>query len=136
MSKYTEKISSGSSKYLFFGAKVAWERPLWHLQQRYILHHLARRRFYAARTRCTAFQAASAQQFVGKGETPVEGVGNLHALEIETAATVEKYRENTRGKILDFLKYADIPSIPRHLLMRLPRTRHSRSLPCSITWWT
>ncbi len=56
------------------------------------------------------------QQFVGKGEIPVEGVSNLHALEIETTATVEKYRENTRGKILDFLKYADIPIDPSHFV--------------------
>jgi len=59
------------------------------------------------------------------------GVDNLCALEIETAATVEKYRENTRGKILDFLKYADIPIDPSPFVeaattIQLLKSRHVR----------
>ncbi len=52
------------------------------------------------------------QQFMERGEVAVGGIDNLYALEIETAATVEKYRENTSSRILEFLKYADIPVDP------------------------
>ncbi len=52
------------------------------------------------------------QQFIGRGETKVENCDNLYALEIETGDTVEKYRDNTRCRILEFLKYADIPIDP------------------------
>jgi arsenite-transporting ATPase len=48
----------------------------------------------------------------GRGEIAVDGCNNLYALEIETAETVESYSENTRYKILDFLKYTDIPIDP------------------------
>ncbi len=52
------------------------------------------------------------QTFVGRGEVKVDGCSNLYALEIETGETVLKYRKETKQKILDFLKYADIPIDP------------------------
>ncbi|MFQ6136107.1 MAG: ArsA family ATPase [Candidatus Hydrothermarchaeales archaeon] len=52
------------------------------------------------------------QDFVGKGEVRVEGCSNLHALEIETGEAVSRYRGETKQRILNFLKYADIPIDP------------------------
>ncbi len=52
------------------------------------------------------------QKFIGKGEVRVEGCSNLHALEIETGEAVSRYKGETKQRILDFLKYADIPIDP------------------------
>lgn len=112
MSKYTEKLSSGSSKYLFFGGKGGVGKTVMASATAIYLASLGKKTLLCSTNPVHSLSSCLGQQFMGKGETPVEGVSNLHALEIETAATVEKYRENTRGKILDFLKYADIPIDP------------------------
>jgi len=58
MSKFTESFQ-GEQQIPFLGEKAELARPFWHPPQQYILHRLEKRRFFAARTRFTAFQAAS-----------------------------------------------------------------------------
>ncbi len=112
MSKFTEKLSGGSNKYLFFGGKGGVGKTVMASATAIYLASLGKKTLLCSTNPVHSLSSCFGKQFVGKGETPVEDISNLYALEIETAATVEKYRENTRGKILDFLKYADIPIDP------------------------
>lgn len=111
MSKYTDKLSRGN-KYLFFGGKGGVGKTVIASATAIYFASLDKKTLLCSTNPVHSLSSCLGQQFVGRGEAPVDGVNNLYALEIETKATVEKYRENTRGKILNFLKYADIPIDP------------------------
>ncbi len=112
MSKFTDNLAGGKAKYIFFGGKGGVGKTVMASATAIHLAMAGKRTLLCSTNPVHSLSSCFGQQFMGKGETPVPEVSNLHALEIETAATVEKYRENTRGKILDFLKYADIPIDP------------------------
>jgi arsenite-transporting ATPase len=112
MIKIIESFASGTNKYLFFGGKGGVGKTVMAGATAIYLASLGKKTLLCSTNPVHSLSSCFGQQFIGHGETHVEGCTNLFALEIETAATVEKYRENTRGKILDFLKYADIPIDP------------------------
>jgi arsenite-transporting ATPase len=112
MNKMTESLASGTNKYIFFGGKGGVGKTVIAGATAIYLASLGKRTLLCSTNPVHSLSSCFGQQFIGHGETKVEGCTNLFALEIETAATVEKYRDNTRGKILDFLKYADIPIDP------------------------
>ncbi len=49
------------------------------------------------------------QDLSGGKVRPVQGAKGVHAVEVETAEVVEKYRESIKGRVKEFLKWADIP---------------------------
>lgn len=49
------------------------------------------------------------QDLAGGQIKPVEGVPNLHAVEVDASDVVARYRENISNRVREFLKYADIP---------------------------
>ncbi len=106
------KITLAASKYLFFGGKGGVGKTVMAGAAAIHLASLGKRTLLCSTNPVHSLSSCFGQQFIGRGEAPVEGCDNLFALEIETAETVEKYRENTRSKILEFLKYADIPIDP------------------------
>jgi arsenite-transporting ATPase len=110
--KITESLASGTNKYIFFGGKGGVGKTVMAGATAIYLASLGKRTLLCSTNPVHSLSSCFGQQFIGHGETHVEGCNNLYALEIETAATVEKYRENTRGRILDFLKYSDIPIDP------------------------
>jgi arsenite-transporting ATPase len=112
MSKLTESLTGRSTKYIFFGGKGGVGKTVLASAAAIYLASLGKRALLCSTNPVHSLSSCFGQQFIGKGETEVEGCANLYALEIETSSTVEKYRENTRSKILDFLKYADIPIDP------------------------
>jgi len=112
MTEITASLASGTNKYIFFGGKGGVGKTVMAGATSIYLASLGKRTLLCSTNPVHSLSSCFRQQFIGRGETPVEGCNNLFALEIETAATVEKYRENTRAKILDFLKYADIPIDP------------------------
>lgn len=112
MSKITDKLLHGNSKYLFFGGKGGVGKTVLAGAAAIYLSSLGKKTLLCSTNPVHSLSSCFGQQFFGSGEINVEGCSDLYALEIETAATVEKYRENTRVKILDFLKYADIPIDP------------------------
>jgi arsenite-transporting ATPase len=111
MSKLTESMGR-RTKYIFFGGKGGVGKTVMAAASSIYLASLGKKTLLCSTNPVHSLSSCFGQQFIGKGETEVEGCDNLFALEIETADTVEKYRENTRDKILDFLKYADIPIDP------------------------
>ncbi len=112
MGKFKDKLLAGNNKYLFFGGKGGVGKTVVASATAIYLASLGKKTLLCSTNPVHSLSSCFGQQFIGRGKTPVEGCNNLYALEIETASTVEKYRENTREKILDFLKYADIPIDP------------------------
>jgi arsenite-transporting ATPase len=94
-------------KYLFFGGKggvgktvFAAGTALWHARQ-------GRRTMLASTNPVHSLSSLLDQNVLGK-HTPVEGVPNLWAYEIETKDTIERSKTEIREKIKWFLKFADI----------------------------
>jgi len=112
LSRITETLSRGNNKYLFFGGKGGVGKTVMAGATAIYLGSLGKKTLLCSTNPVHSLSSCFGQQFIGRGETQVEGCSNLYALEIETDATVDKYRDNTRAKILDFLKYADIPVDP------------------------
>lgn len=111
MNKITEILAQKRNKYVFFGGKGGVGKTVMAGATAIYLSSLGKRTLLVSTNPVHSLSSCFGQQFIG-GETKVEGCDNLYALEIETAETVAKYRDNTRCKILDFLKYADIPIDP------------------------
>lgn len=112
VSKITEQLSCGSNKYLFFGGKGGVGKTVMAGATAIYLGYLGKKTLLCSTNPVHSLSSCFGQQFTGTGEIPVEGCDKLYALEIDTGETVQKYRDNTRAKILDFLKYADIPIDP------------------------
>lgn len=96
-----------SLKYLFFGGKggvgktvMAGAAALWFARQ-------GRRTLLASTNPVHSLTGLLGQDVFGK-PTPVEGVPNLWAYEIDTRDTIEKSKREIREKIEWFLKFADI----------------------------
>jgi arsenite-transporting ATPase len=94
-------------KFVFFGGKggvgktvFAGATALWHAQQ-------GRRVMLASTNPVHSLSSLLGQDVLGK-HTPVEGVPNLWAYEIETKDTIERSKVEIREKIKWFLKFADI----------------------------
>src|SRR2546426_93320 len=49
------------------------------------------------------------QSLSGGKVIEVKGAKNVHAVEVETTEVVERYRNSIRGRVKEFLKWADIP---------------------------
>ncbi len=108
--EFTEKLPG--KKYFFFGGKGGVGKTVVASATAVYLASQGKKTLLCSTNPVHSLSSCFGQRFVGRGETKVEGCDNLYALEIETKSTVERYRENTRSKILDFLKYADIPIDP------------------------
>src|SRR5216110_3891530 len=49
------------------------------------------------------------QSLSGGKVVQVQGAKGVHAVEVETTEVVERYRNSIRGRVKEFLKWADIP---------------------------
>jgi arsenite-transporting ATPase len=94
-------------KYIFFGGKggvgktvMAGAAALWFAQQ-------GKRTLLASTNPVHSLSSMLGQDVFGR-HTPVQGVANLNAYEIDTRDTIEKSKKEIREKIEWFLKYADI----------------------------
>jgi len=94
-------------KYIFFGGKggvgkttMAGTAAIWAAQQ-------GKRTLLASTNPVHSLSSMLGQDVFGK-QTPVTGVPNLWAYEIDTKDTIEKSKNEIREKIAWFLKYADI----------------------------
>src|SRR5512136_1312996 len=94
-------------KYIFFGGKggvgktvMAGAAAIWAAQQ-------GKKTLLASTNPVHSLSSLLGQNVFGK-QTPVEGVPNLMAYEIDTHDTIEKSKNEIREKISWFLKYAEI----------------------------
>jgi len=96
-------------KYVFFGGKggvgktvMAGATALWYAKQ-------GKRTLLTSTNPVHSLSSLLDQNVYGK-PTPVKGVENLLAYEIDTAQTIERSKNEIREKINWFLKFADIPT--------------------------
>ncbi len=94
-------------KYIFFGGKggvgktvMAGAAAIWEAQQ-------GKKTLLASTNPVHSLSSLLGQDVFGK-PTPVEGIPNLTAYEIDTKDTIEKSKKEIREKIAWFLKFADI----------------------------
>ncbi|MBN1538155.1 MAG: ArsA family ATPase [Anaerolineales bacterium] len=94
-------------KYIFFGGKggvgktvMAGAASIWEAQQ-------GKKTLLASTNPVHSLSSLIGQDVFGK-PTPVEGIPNLTAYEIDTKETIEKSKKEIREKIAWFLKFADI----------------------------
>jgi len=94
-------------KFIFFGGKggvgktvMAGAAAIWSAQQ-------GKKTLLASTNPVHSLSSLLGQNVFGK-QTPVAGVSNLTAYEIDTHDTIEKSKKEIREKIEWFLKYADI----------------------------
>ncbi len=97
----------GKLRYIFFGGKggvgktvMAGATAIWLAKQ-------GRRVMLASTNPVHSLSGLLSQNVFGK-PTPVEGVPNLWAYEIDTKETIERSKQEIRDKIQWFLKFADI----------------------------
>jgi len=105
MKSYVQDIPN--LKYIFFGGKggvgktvLAGATALWYARQ-------GRRTLLASTNPVHSLSGLLTQNVFGK-HTPVEGVPNLWAYEIDTKETIERSKQEIKSKIQWFLKFADI----------------------------
>src|SRR5512147_2634395 len=97
----------GKLRYIFFGGKggvgktvMAGVNAMWFAKQ-------GRRTMLASTNPVHSLSGMLSQDVFGKA-TPVNGVPNLWAYEIDTKDTIERSKQEIRDKIQWFLKFADI----------------------------
>src|SRR5512136_1115906 len=100
-------VQNSKLKYVFFGGKggvgktvMAGAAAIWAAQQ-------GKKTLLASTNPVHSLSSLLGQNVFGK-QTPVDGVPNLTAYEIDTHDTIEKSKNEIREKISWFLKYADI----------------------------
>ena len=112
MAEITESIAQYMQahpdlKYVFFGGKggvgktvMAGVTALWYARQ-------GRRTILASTNPVHSLSGLLGQDVFGR-HTPVEGTDNLWAYEIDTHDTIERSKQDIKGKIQWFLKFAEI----------------------------
>ncbi len=94
-------------KYLFFGGKGGVGKTVFAAATAEWLAGQGRRTMLASTNPVHSLTSLLGQDVLGK-HTPVTGVSNLWAYEIETKDTIERSKKEIREKIQWFLKFADI----------------------------
>ena len=96
-----------SLKYIFFGGKGGVGKTVFAAATALHNAQLGRRTMLASTNPVHSLSSLLGQNVLGK-HTPVDGVANLWAFEIETKETIERSKVEIREKIQWFLKFADI----------------------------
>ena len=94
-------------KYIFFGGKGGVGKTVFAAATALHNAQLGRRTMLASTNPVHSLSSLLGQNVLGK-HTPVDGVPNLGAYEIETKETIERSKTEIREKIQWFLKFADI----------------------------
>jgi arsenite/tail-anchored protein-transporting ATPase len=94
-------------KYIFFGGKGGVGKTVFAAATAVWAANQGRRTMLASTNPVHSLSSLLGQNVLGK-HTPVTGVPNLWAYEIETKETIERSKTEIRDKIKWFLKFADI----------------------------
>jgi arsenite-transporting ATPase len=105
--------SKPNLKYLFFGGKGGVGKTIIAAGTAYYLaESLGKKTLISSTNPVHSLSSAFGQDIWGKGIQKIKDTKNLYAIEIDISDTIKRYKEEIRGKILTFLKYADIPLDP------------------------
>ena len=100
-------------KYFYFGGKGGvGKTAVAGATAHYLAETLGRRVLISSTNPVHSLSSLFAQDLWKKGITRVQGTRNLSAVEIDVSTTIERYKEEIRQRLLQFLKFADIPVDP------------------------
>ncbi len=97
-------------KYLFFGGKGGvGKTALAGATAYYLSEKLGKKTLISSTNPVHSLSSLFGQDLWKKGTKKVEGTRNLYADEIDISATIERYKGEIKERLVQFLKFADIP---------------------------
>jgi arsenite-transporting ATPase len=97
-------------KYFFFGGKGGVGKTAVAGATAYYLSEKVKKKVLISSTNPVhSLSSLFSQDLWKQGVKRIEGTRNLHAVEIDISATIERYKGEIRNRLVQFLKFADIP---------------------------
>ena len=97
-------------KYLFFGGKGGvGKTAVAGATAYYLAESLGRKTLISSTNPVHSLSSLFGQDLWKKGTQKVEGTRNLYADEIDISSTIERYKGEIKDRLVQFLKFADIP---------------------------
>jgi len=97
-------------RYLFFGGKGGvGKTAIAGATAHYLAERLGRRVLISSTNPVHSLSSLFGQDLWKKGIQQIRGTRNLHAIEIDVSGTIERYKQEIRERLIQFLKFADIP---------------------------
>ena len=96
-------------KFVFTGGKGGVGKTICAAVLAYHFAEQGKRTLLASLNPVHSLTSVFGQDLSGGQVRPVQGVPNLHAVEVDASDVVARYRENIAQRVREFLKYADIP---------------------------
>lgn len=96
-------------KFVFTGGKGGVGKTICAAVLAYHFAEQGRKTLLASLNPVHSLTSVFGQDLAGGRVRPVQGVPNLHAVEVDASDVVARYRENIANRVREFLKYADIP---------------------------
>jgi len=97
-------------KYLFFGGKGGvGKTAVAGATAYYLSESLGRKTLISSTNPVHSLSSLFGQDLWKKGTQKVEGTRNLYADEIDISSTIERYKGEIKDRLVQFLKFADIP---------------------------
>jgi arsenite-transporting ATPase len=100
----------GQLKYLFFGGKGGvGKTAVAGATAYYLSERLGKKTLISSTNPVHSLSSLFGQDLWRKGTQKIEGTRNLYADEIDISSTIERYKGDIRERLVQFLKFADIP---------------------------
>src|SRR5437763_15361737 len=97
-------------KYLFFGGKGGvGKTAVAGATAYYLSESLGRKTLISSTNPVHSLSSLFGQDLWKKGTRKIEGTKNLYADEIDISSTIERYKGEIKDRLVQFLKFADIP---------------------------
>lgn len=97
-------------RYFFFGGKGGvGKTAVAGATAYYLSERLGKKVLLSSTNPVHSLSSLFSQNLWRKGITHIEGTKNLYAEEIDVTATIDRYKEEIRNRLVQFLKFADIP---------------------------
>src|SRR2546428_6397145 len=97
-------------KYLFFGGKGGvGKTALTGAAAYYLSEMLGKKTLISSTNPVHSLSSLFGQDLWKKGTRKIEGTKNLYANEIDISSTIERYKGEIKDRLVQFLKFADIP---------------------------
>jgi arsenite-transporting ATPase len=111
---FADFVSARSSlKYLFFGGKGGvGKTAVAGAAGYYLSEKLGKKVLISSTNPVHSLTSLFGQDLWKKGIQQVRGTKNLYAVEIDVSSTIERYKKEIRERLVQFLKFADIPLNP------------------------
>jgi len=97
-------------KYVFFGGKGGvGKTAIAGAAAYYLAEHMGKKVLISSTNPVHSLTSLFGQDLWKKGIQQIKGTRNLYATEIDVTATIQRYKSEIRERLVQFLKFADIP---------------------------